>query len=100
MGKLEKRRRKRDAQLRGRNTNGQVQISQGGFSTRTDLTYKMGLLSPLARARRSMEREHSALLCRSSPKRSVRAISSKQRRRGLAGAKARLRQERASKGGL
>lgn len=97
MGKLAKRGRKRDAQLRGRD---QIITFQTGRSSGRSIGKALALLSPLAGPSRILGWENTPLLLRSSPKRSARGLSNAVRGRGLARVKARLRQERASKGGL
>ena len=110
---LEKRRRKKNAQLRRGNRyfkapkglptyevrdsdfygdSSQEEWTLGKINREIKEARKtMAMLSPLARTRRSVEREYSSLLLRSSPERNSRVLSSRKRSFGLARAKAAIR---------
>lgn len=88
MERMEERRRQRASQLRGE------------YSYEEEDYGEVAMLSSLARARRSMEWEHSHMLRRSSPKRNARAISARQRSLGLARAKATIGKRKPPKGAV
>ena len=81
MGRLAKRRKKKDAQLRGK-----CRIITLG--TADGLDEKMAMLSPMARARDSMEREISIMLCRPGTERSGWRHKQRNCQRGVAKSRA------------